>query len=149
MSPHTIITVADSDKHFAFCVAEYTKRLGKDCQIVTLKPKRYDHHDKIIQEETDLIIKTLERYQGAYTIACSREGKMVDTMEIVQIITWHSHCVWIVGGAFGYDEYRINQAVDYKVAFWSITLQHTMTKLILLEQIYRSQMIIQGRSYHY
>ena len=96
MAYHTIVCISDSDKHFASCIVEYSKRLGRDCQIISLKPSRHDHQVKVIQEETDLIIKTLSRYRDAYRIACSREGKILDTMDLVTITQQHHHCVWVI-----------------------------------------------------
>ena len=79
MSPHTIIAVSDSDKHFALSIDEYIKRLSKTCKIINLKPSRNPDHHKAIQEETDLIIKTIKSYSDSYVIACSREGVQKDT----------------------------------------------------------------------
>jgi 23S rRNA (pseudouridine1915-N3)-methyltransferase len=148
MKPYTIIVVSDSDKHFTSCITEYTKRLGKSCEIVTIKPYKNGTKENIIYHETLAIVYILQKYKG-YKIACSREGIMIDTIQFHTILAHHHHCLFVIGWAYGYDEKLINSYIDIKIAFGSITLQHTMTKLILLEQLYRCSMITQSKSYHY
>jgi 23S rRNA pseudoU1915 N3-methylase RlmH len=35
-----IISVSDSDKHFSSAIQEYCKRLGRDVDIVDIKPEK-------------------------------------------------------------------------------------------------------------
>ncbi|MBT3726751.1 hypothetical protein HOG21_03480 [bacterium] len=51
-----IIILADSYKHFENAVKEYEKRLGKNIEIIKLKPVKTGN---IIQKETELLKKYL------------------------------------------------------------------------------------------
>lgn len=53
----------------------------------------------------------------------------------------------VIGGAFGLDKSIINKA-DYLLSLSAMTLPHQLAKVILLEQIYRAQTILEGHPYH-
>ena len=54
-----VICISDSDKHFVSAIEEYSKRLGKDVDIVTLKPEKNGSRDQIIAKETEKIIEKI------------------------------------------------------------------------------------------
>jgi len=54
---------------------------------------------------------------------------------------------FIIGGAFGLDQSILNLA-NIKLCLSKMTMPHQMAKLILLEQIYRAQTILDGHPYH-
>ncbi|CAN0602806.1 unnamed protein product, partial [Ectocarpus sp. 12 AP-2014] len=54
---------------------------------------------------------------------------------------------FIIGGAFGLDQSILNLA-NTKLCLSKMTMPHQMAKLILLEQIYRAQTILDGHPYH-
>lgn len=53
----------------------------------------------------------------------------------------------IIGGAFGLDDSVIKNA-DIVLSLSKMTLPHQLAQLILLEQIYRSQTILENHPYH-
>lgn len=53
----------------------------------------------------------------------------------------------VIGGAFGLDKSIINKA-NYLLSLSAMTLPHQLAKIILLEQIYRAQTILEGHPYH-
>jgi len=56
-----IISVSDSDKHFQSAIEEYTKRLGKNIEIITIKPEKNGTPKQIISKETDKIIERISK----------------------------------------------------------------------------------------
>ena len=54
---------------------------------------------------------------------------------------------FIIGGAFGLDGSILNLS-NAKLCLSKMTLPHQMAKLMLLEQIYRAQTILDGHPYH-
>lgn len=54
---------------------------------------------------------------------------------------------FIIGGAFGLDKSILNLS-NAKLCLSKMTLPHQMAKLMLLEQIYRVQTILDGHPYH-
>lgn len=53
----------------------------------------------------------------------------------------------IVGGAFGLDD-SITKSAHIRLSLSKMTLPHQLAKLVLLEQIYRSQTILAAHPYH-
>jgi 23S rRNA (pseudouridine1915-N3)-methyltransferase len=54
---------------------------------------------------------------------------------------------FIIGGAFGLDDSVFKQ-VNSHLSLSKMTLPHQMAKIILLEQIYRCQTILENHPYH-
>ncbi|MBI5142442.1 MAG: 23S rRNA (pseudouridine(1915)-N(3))-methyltransferase RlmH [Nitrospirae bacterium] len=54
----------------------------------------------------------------------------------------------VIGGAFGTSD-EVKGAAARKIALSRMTFTHQMTRIILLEQLYRAFTIIRGKTYHY
>jgi 23S rRNA (pseudouridine1915-N3)-methyltransferase len=54
----------------------------------------------------------------------------------------------VIGGAFGTAD-EVKNAAARKIALSRMTFTHQMTRVILLEQLYRAFTIIKGKTYHY
>lgn len=94
---HTILSISDSDKHFASAIQEYTKRLGKFIQIKNVKPIKNGSQEHVIQKETDTLIEILEKKYTQYNkILLSKEGKILDTFEFKTAAEKKNHTVWII-----------------------------------------------------
>lgn len=143
------MSISDSDKHFSFAVAEYIKRLGMDVTVINLKPVKYGAREQIIAAETQLVIDQLVKKPIA-TYLMSKEGKQITTQEFVALIPKHDHCIrFVIGWPYGLDESLLISHIQGRIAFGQITMPHGLAKLVLIEQIYRAQQIMQGRQYHY
>jgi 23S rRNA (pseudouridine1915-N3)-methyltransferase len=59
----------------------------------------------------------------------------------------HSAVSFLTGGPLGLSKGILNQA-DELFSLSRLTFTHEMTRLVLLEQIYRAFTIIRGESYH-
>lgn len=143
-----ILSVSDSDKHFASAIEEYVKRLGKDVEIQTLKPEKNGTRQQIIGKETEAVIKKLDKDKN-YKILLSKDGKHSTTDELVGIMSTHNNVTFLIGGPYGFDEAQLDKIVDMKLAFGKITLPHGLAKLTVLEQVYRVKSIMDGKEYHY
>jgi 23S rRNA (pseudouridine1915-N3)-methyltransferase len=56
--------------------------------------------------------------------------------------------VLVIGGAYGVDEALARRA-DFVWSLSRLVFPHQLVRLILLEQLYRSQEIASGRPYHH
>jgi len=144
-----IINISDSDKHFAEAIGEYVKRMGWGITLTDLKPVKHGTTAQIIESETQLIIDQLHKKDVA-TYLLSKEGKQLSTEEFGQLLPQHDHHLrFVIGGPFGLNESLLKPYVVGKLAFGQITMPHGLAKLVLVEQCYRIQQIIDGRQYHY
>ena len=62
-------------------------------------------------------------------------------------ISGKSHVTFVIGGSLGIDKELLNMA-DFSLSLSDMTFPHQLTRLILLEQLYRSFKIINGEPYH-
>ena len=137
-----VLCISDSDKHFASAIDEYLKRLGKDLEIVTIKPEKNGSRDQIISKETDKILEKLGKNTD-FKILLTKDGKALSTEEIVKIVSTNNNISFIIGGPYGLDEARLEKMIDAKLSFGKITLPHGLAKLTILEQVYRAKSILE------
>lgn len=62
----TILCLSDSDKHFSSAINEYTKRLGKDCSIVSIVPAQANTREECIALDTEQIISYLRSHKQRF-----------------------------------------------------------------------------------
>lgn len=77
-----LICISDSDKHFASAIAEYEKRLGRDLEVITLKPEKNGTREQIVEKETQKVIEKLKAAKGntdEFVIFLAKEGKQLTT----------------------------------------------------------------------
>lgn len=136
---------------------EYIKRLQPFLRlsIHELKEESFSDKDKpeiIKAREAEKIKKVLGSYPDAYVIALDEEGKNFDSIHFSSFLEQQkmntSEFVFIIGGPLGLDR-TLRQLAKATISFSKMTFTHQMMRIILLEQLYRSQMIAAGRKYHY
>ncbi len=144
-----VISISDSDKHFLTAIDEYCKRLGKDVEIISLKPEKNGNRDQIITKETEKIIEKLTTIKDSYTILLAKEGKQLSTEAFTWVIKKYNTLTFIIWWPYGVDHALLEKHIKAKLAFGETTMPHWLAKLVILEQIYRAKTIIEGREYHY
>lgn len=151
MHMFTILCIADSDKHFAWAIDEYIKRLGKELKIDQLKPFKDDNQQLVVQKETKNLIEVLEKkYSTMQKILLIKEWEKRDTIKLSENLKGKDS-VLIIGWPYGVDESLLSSTFPQlkKLSFWSITLPHGLAKLTLIEQLYRVTTLRSGKKYHY
>jgi len=147
-----IIYISDSNKHFEQAIKEYEKRVSKKVKFLKLKPNKNWEAKQIIAKDTENVNKILNKQKDSFNIMMSLDWKQMDTIEFSKFIEWKLdkwiNINFIIWWAFGLDEKKLEN-INYKLNLSKLTFPHWLALLVLLEQIYRSFQIIQGRSYHY
>jgi 23S rRNA (pseudouridine1915-N3)-methyltransferase len=147
---YKIIITWDSFKHFESPIKEYVKRLWKTCEIVKLKPVKNWSDSQIIEKETNNLIKFLEK-QSWFKIVLNPLWKSFDTSSLYNFIEWKKQNFWnivfIIWWALGLDYKNLKNNIDFEINLWELTMPHSLALLVLLEQIYRLEMIKKGTSY--
>lgn len=87
-----------------------------------------------------------------YVVALDLAGLELDSKQLAgHLADWlaagGSKLTFIIGGAFGLAEPVLNRA-QQRLSLSPLTLTHQMTRLLLLEQCYRSFCILQNKPYH-
>lgn len=131
-------------------IERYQKRLHKPFDIEwVLLPHSQREGTAARQEESERIIP---RLRDDYVVLLDERGKSFSSPELSALLLeplQASRSVTIViGGAYGVDETVRTRAESV----WSLSrlvFPHQLVRLLLTEQIYRSQEIARGGSYHH
>ena len=155
----TVITVGKiKEKYLEDAIAEYSKRLSRYCKLEIIQvadEKTPDRASEVV--ETQIKDKEGERILShikdtAYVVALAIEGKMISSEELAELIDGlgvrgESHIQFVIGGSLGLSK-KVLERADYKLSFSRMTFPHQLMRVILLEQIYRSDRIVNGEPYH-
>lgn len=147
---YVICAISDSNKHFQTPIDEYLKRLGKSIDLVDLKPTKHWSRQQIITQETEKILTKITKLKSKWyrIVLLIKEGDQLTT-EQCHTSRKHKNVCFVIGWPYGVDESLLAGVVDDRISFGAQTMPHGLAKLVLIEQIYRVQMIEQGRQYHY
>lgn len=119
---------------------EYEKRLSAFCKLtITELPEG--------REE-----QVLERIAPRdYVLAMCIEGKQLDSPALAQKLAdiqqrSSSLCI-LIGGSQGLPDV-VKARADFKLSMSPMTFPHHLARVMVLEQVYRGFMILNGSSYH-
>ena len=138
---------------------EYIKRLQSFCKINIIEVAEYkccnnpsqSQIEKAIVEEGKYILKKID--PKSFKISLCIEGQLESSKELsdkflkLTAINGKSHFTFIIGGSYGLSE-QIKQHSDFKLSMSPLTFPHQLSRIILLEQIYRVFTIQAGKIYH-
>ncbi|MGD2126699.1 MAG: 23S rRNA (pseudouridine(1915)-N(3))-methyltransferase RlmH [Desulfobacteraceae bacterium] len=133
----------------------YLKRLQKYAHVdwVEVKPgkvRKGRSPEEILNAEGQAIARRLAPKD--YLISLDRSGDQYDSEELAKWLEASSARVggWIcfvIGGPLGLSRQLLERA-NTVLSLSRFTLTHEMSRLILLEQLYRAFTIIRGEKYH-
>lgn len=150
--PLSILTVGK--KHESWVsegIERYQKRLRAPFLLEwVLLPHSSLDGDRARQEESERILSRLK--QDDYVILLDERGTALDSPALASLLeeplSRSVSVVLVIGGAFG-----VTPALhDRAQKVWSLSplvFPHQLVRLILVEQLYRSQQITTGGSYHH
>ena len=122
-----------------------------DCKVIEIKDARG------ITEKQDEKIKDIEasRFEGQikddYVICLFHKGKEMSSVDFAKLLKDTAPdssraITFIVGGFLGLHE-RILKRADLCLSFSKMTFSHELSRVILLERVYRALSIIHERQY--
>lgn len=148
-----IIHISDGEKHFSEAVSEYTKRLGKNIEIHTLKPIKHTEISYIKREETKKLLEKLQKIKWSIFL-CDERWDDVGTIQLSETLktarNTGNNTIFIIGWSYGVDIDLLkseNQLTLIRLS--SFVMPHGLAYLVLIEQIYRSLEIIKWSGYHH
>lgn len=135
-------------------INDFASRLGRfvqvDLIILREKTSRKLPPDRFRRREAEQL---LERCADAsFLVALDAGGRQLDSPELARrLADWEDRGMktvhFLIGGHLGLHEDIIRKA-DMVLSLSRMTFTHEMTRLILMEQLYRACMIKSGRKYH-
>ena len=138
-------------------IDEYKKRLSRYIKLdiievddAKIKENASPKEEEIVKKEEGIrILKQVK--DNEYMILLDLHGKEIDSVEFSKIIDMtsirFSTITFVIGGSLGLSDAVIQRA-NYRLCLSKMTFTHQMTRVILLEQIYRSFKILNNEVYH-
>ena len=135
------------ERYLIEAVEEYLKRLKPyaTVEIVELQECR------TIEEEGEKLISRLPK--DSWICVLDVFGEVMSSEQFAQTMSnlalnGQSKLVFVIGGAFGISD-KIRKIANLRLSLSKMTFTHQMTRLILIEQIYRAFKINRGEPYHW
>lgn len=155
----TVICVGKlKEKYWRDAIAEYSKRLSRymKLELIELADEKAPESmseaqaQEVKEKEGQRILKNVR--DDAFVVALAVEGKQLSSEELAEFMEKKgvggvSHMVFIIGGSLGLSSAVMRRA-DFALSFSKMTFPHQMMRVVLLEQIYRSERIQRNEPYH-
>ena len=126
-------------------IAEYLKRLGRYTQVSLELVKA--------GSSADVSQRLLEKSEGMFRVAMDERGERLTTAELSKRFEALEHrgdvkCVaFLIGASDGHTP-ELRKQSDLVLSLSSLTLQHELALVVLLEQLYRLASMKAGSPYH-
>ncbi|OGG94658.1 MAG: hypothetical protein A2508_07395 [Candidatus Lambdaproteobacteria bacterium RIFOXYD12_FULL_49_8] len=133
-------------------LAEYLGRLKAftKLDLVELKPSLKKDPKQAVAEEAERILAALEPGWPLWVL--TEEGQGLGSGDLAKrleagALAGQSRLQLVIGGAWGLGP-EVKAHSDFKLSLSKMTFTHQMTRLFLLEQLYRAFTILAGQPYH-
>ena len=155
----TVIAVGKlKERYLKEGIGEYNKRLSRFCELQIIEvddeqaPENLSESQEIQvkRKEAERIIKKAK--DGSVLIVLDLKGKKLNSEGFADklnsfFISGKSHITFVIGGSLGLDEELVKRA-DFRLCLSDMTFPHQLTRLILLEQVFRVFKILNNETYH-
>ena len=144
----TILAIGKlKEKYLIDAVAEYVKRLKPYTAIEIIEiPER-----RTVDEECEKLLSHLPK--DSWVCVLDVKGDLISSEDLAKklsnlFLDGKSSLTFIIGGAFGINQ-KLRQVADFRLSLSKMTFTHQMTRLIIIEQIYRAFKINCNEPYHW
>ena len=136
------------EKYLSEACNEYLKRINRyeKIEIVELKESLLTPYNVALKVEANEINK----YLKGYVIKMAIKGKQLSSEELASKLenvklSGNSDITFVIGSSHGLDE-SVKSNFDLSIS--KMTFPHQLTRVILLEQVYRALSILNHSPYH-
>ena len=137
--------------------AEYMKRMPRELsiEIVEIKPEKRAAGNSTENIQAIEAKRILEAAGDNFLIVCDENGQQLSTQAFAEHMrSWQNgdetsakNISFIIGGADGLHA-SIKKCAKLQIGLSRLTLPHAFVRVLLCEQLYRAQSIIQNHPYH-
>ena len=149
ISIHSICKTKASDPE-NILIQEYLKRTKWNIRLKESFPKKSfkDEESQKLQESALL----LENTENSHIIALDERGKIFSSEEFADFlkklqVQGVSNITFCIGGASGHHPSLLNKSRS-SISLGKMTLPHKIARLVLVEQLYRAETILNNHPYH-
>jgi 23S rRNA (pseudouridine1915-N3)-methyltransferase len=153
MTFHLVAVGRLKDAALRDACADYANRIRRyvKFRIIEVRHTRGRAHDprEIRRLEGTALLRALR--PGMRVVALTRSGESDDSAAFARRVdAWQREArdvAFLVGGAGGIDD-AVLQRAETRLSLSALTMPHELTRLVLLEQLYRACTILRGEPYH-
>ena len=135
-------------------VNDYAKRFGRDI-VYTLKEIKPEKRTSSVNAAQGMLAEEKRLLDAiptqALVVALDERGVAPTSIQLAEYLkTWQmngEHVCFIIGGADGMTD-TIKQKAKMLMRLSSLTLPHSMVRVLLTEQLYRAVSILHNHPYH-
>jgi 23S rRNA (pseudouridine1915-N3)-methyltransferase len=152
----TLVSVGKTKGWAAEASKDYASRLRRYFPVNIIEVAEEDmnrrSHKEVLAAEGERILGRLPK--GAYVISLdSEKGRQHPSEKLARKLedlgaSGRSHVAFVIGGPLGLSPDVLQRSNDLW-SFGSITLPHSLARVILLEQLYRAAKIHRNEKYHW
>lgn len=140
------------DKHLAALIDDYKTKISyyHKIEVVEVKDEPIkDDEREVLNKEAYRVLEKID--DSEYVILLDLHGKTIDSVslsnKIDKLFITNSRITFVIGGSLGLGD-ELRKRANEAIRLSDLTFLHQMTRLILLEQIYRSFKILNHETYH-
>ena len=133
-------------------IDDYQKRIQKyhKLEVIEVKDEPIRENEKeVLDIEASRIMSKIDK--DDYVILLDLHGESLDSVsfanKIDKLFVSYSKITFVIGGSLGFGE-EVRKRANYRLKLSDMTFLHQMTRLIILEQIYRCFKILNHETYH-
>ncbi len=145
------------DKYLRIGIDEYSKRIEPYCNVALI-----ELDDVGVKKDSEFEIENAKKIEGEkilkniknndYVIALDLNKKELDSMQfstflIKTLEISGASITFVIGGSYGLSD-EVKARANESISLSKMTFLHHMSRLILLEQIYRAFKIYNNEVYH-
>lgn len=140
------------DNNLKALIDDYEKKINHyhKLEVIEVKDEPIKDNDKqVLDIEAKRVLDKIDNDE--FVILLDLHGKTMDSIEfankIDKLFISYSKICFVIGGSLGLGENLIKRS-NYRLKLSDMTFLHQMTRLIVLEQIYRAFKILNHETYH-
>lgn len=141
------------EKYWKEACDEYLKRLSRFAKVEIKEVQEFYTSSKLSTEQIkERECSELKKVLGGYVVALDRQGKLCSSEEFSRDIDKAfargvGSIDFVIGGSHGFTQEFLN-GVNSVVSFGQVTYPHQLMRVVLLEQLYRAETILNNIAYH-
>ena len=140
------------DNYLNSGIQEYLKRLSTyaKIEVIEVKDEKIDNEEKVKEIEGKRIIEKIDK--NYFNIFIDLHGEEFSSEKLAKhtqnlIDKGIGNLCFVIAGSLGYSKEVLNYA-NFRLSLSKMTFTHQMTRLLVLEQIYRVFKINNNETYH-
>jgi 23S rRNA (pseudouridine1915-N3)-methyltransferase len=143
----TILSIGKPpSKELQSLIRSYEKRL-RSLRVEWQYIKPSPHDPKTAQvDEAEVLQKHIQ--QNDHVILLDEHGADYSSEALSKLVFSKPSLTFIIGGPYGVSQ-QIKERADAVVSLSSLVFPHQLVRLMLIEQLYRAEMIHTGHPYHH